>query len=60
MSRITADRFGCSRSDWRNPCCDTMARLAAAVALYRTLGFVDIPAYTFNPEADVTCLERVL
>ena len=39
---------------------DTMARMTAAVALYRTLGFVEIPAYTYNPEADVLYLERAL
>jgi carbonic anhydrase len=39
---------------------DSMARMKAAVALYRTLGFVDIPAYIFNPEPDALYLERAL
>ena len=39
---------------------DTMARMTAAVALYRTLGFAEIAAYTYNPEADVLYLERAL
>jgi len=36
---------------------DTMARMTAAVALYRALGFREIPAYRFNPEADVLYFE---
>ena len=39
---------------------DTMARMTAAVALYRTLGFREIPAYRFNPEADVIYFELTL
>jgi ribosomal protein S18 acetylase RimI-like enzyme len=39
---------------------DTMARMTAAIALYRALGFVEIPAYTYNPEPDVMYLERAL
>lgn len=39
---------------------DTMARMTAAVALYRALGFREIPAYRFNPEADVLYFERAL
>lgn len=39
---------------------DTMARMTAAVAIYRALGFREIPAYRFNPEADVMYFERAL
>lgn len=39
---------------------DTLARLNAAVALYRGLGFAEIPPYTFNPEPDTLYLECVL
>ena len=39
---------------------DTIARMAAAVALYRALGFVEIPPYTYNPEPDVLYFERML
>ncbi len=39
---------------------DTMGRMTAAVALYRALGFREIPAYRFNPEADVLYFERAL
>jgi putative acetyltransferase len=39
---------------------DTMARMTAAVRLYRMLGFVEIAPYTFNPEPDVIYLECVL
>lgn len=36
---------------------DTLARLSGAVELYRSLGFVDIPAYNFNPEEDIVYME---
>jgi putative acetyltransferase len=39
---------------------DTMARMTAAVALYRALGFVEIAPYIFNPEPDARYLELAL
>jgi len=39
---------------------DTMARLTAATELYRTLGFVEIPPYTYNPLPGVLYLELTL
>jgi putative acetyltransferase len=39
---------------------DTVSRIAAAVRLYRALGFVQIPPYTYNPDPDVLYFERVL
>jgi putative acetyltransferase len=39
---------------------DTVLRMTSAVGLYRTLGFVEIPPYAYNPEPDVLYFERVL
>lgn len=39
---------------------DTLARLSGAVPLYRSLGFHEISAYNFNPEADIVYMERAL
>ena len=39
---------------------DTVARMAAAVGIYRAFGFVEIPPYTYNPEPDVLYFQRVL
>ena len=39
---------------------DTLARLKPAVALYRDLGFQEIPAYNPNPEDDILYFELSL
>ena len=39
---------------------DTVPGMDAAVGLYRSLGFVEIPAYRFNPVPGATYLELTL
>lgn len=39
---------------------DTVGSMAEAIALYRSMGFVPIPPYRFNPRPDAVYLERVL
>jgi len=39
---------------------DTLERLTPAVALYRSLGFTETPAYNENPEADILYFQRAL
>ncbi len=39
---------------------DTLRRLVGAVDLYASLGFGEIEAYNYNPEADIVYMERNL
>ncbi|MBW2276188.1 MAG: GNAT family N-acetyltransferase [Deltaproteobacteria bacterium] len=39
---------------------DTVGRLTESIALYRSIGFVDIPPYRENPHEDVVYLELAL
>lgn len=39
---------------------DTLGNMAAAQQLYESLGFIDIPAYRFNPDPDTRYMELPL
>lgn len=47
-------------SRYRNVCLDTLPIMAPAIALYRSLGFVDIPPYCYNPDPAALYLGRDL
>jgi putative acetyltransferase len=37
---------------------DTLARLSGALALYRSMGFMETEPYNYNPEPDIVYMER--
>jgi ribosomal protein S18 acetylase RimI-like enzyme len=39
---------------------DTLATMQSAIKLYKSFGFYEIPAYTFNPIPDAVYLELKL
>lgn len=45
---------------YRRVCLDTLRSMTRAIALYRSLGFVDVPAYTDNPVPGALFLGREL
>ncbi len=48
------------KKNYKEAYCDTLSRMASAVALYNKLGFVEIEPYYQNPFPDALFLKKVL